>query len=328
VARRAGVSITTVSRVLNNHPSVSDEARQKVLAVVNEARYVPTVQRRCVNTVALVYTGDPTLNSPFDAAVLQGMSGALDLYGYDLLVLNLQRARQAQETYSQLFVRKGVRGVIARTTAQTRGVCEEIAAEGYPAVVVGDRIDGISSVYCDSRDASREGIEQLLALGHRRIAMCVNIVDDHDHLDRIAGYTEALTRNGMEYDDTLVFRLPATRSGGIQAVRRIAAMADRPTAIFLADPLTCVGALVEARRMGLTVPGDLSIIGFDDTELRYIVFPQLTSVCQNAEEIGRTAVHVLQAMLNQEEAKPATTVLSTWFEIHDSTGPVEPRNGR
>lgn len=332
IARNAGVSISTVSRVLNNAPGVSEAARAAVLAHANRAGYVPAVGRRSTSNVALVYTAGASLDSPFDAALVNGIFAGLDGSGADLLILDVRRSRQSGESLTQMLLRKGVAAALLRTTTASQDLCRELVAEGVPAVVVGSRPDiaGASYIHSDSRPASREAVEHLLALGHRRIVVGTHLVDDSDHEDRIAGWREALAVAGLPAEDRSILRATADRDGGVQVVRRLAAMNPRPTAVFLADPLMAVGALEEARRSGLRVPEDLSVAGFDDGDLRHALVPRLTAVCQDTVGLGRTAAAMLVGMI---KSPPATTrerpsarraplqrVLHCRFEIHDSTG--------
>ncbi len=326
IARQVGVSPATVSRAINNHPRVAADVRERVLAAMNRSGYVPTVGRRSTTNIAFAYTGESSLGSPFDASLMFGMSDRMEEYGFDLMILNAVRARQPHENYSQMFLRKGIRGAILRTTARTRHVCEEIAAEGFPAVVVADRFEtpGVNFIYSDSRESSREAVEHLIGLGHRRIGVCVNIIDDSDHADRLAGYRQAMSDNDLPLDRKLMFRVPANREGGGQLMRRIGSMPQRPTALFLTDPMTVVGAMGEARKMGIEIPKDLSIVGFDDSELRHSVFPGMTSVCQDTAALGREAFRILHDLLNQADGSPAAVArkaMRTWFEVHGSTAP-------
>lgn len=322
IAKRAGVSITTVSRVLNNHPRVSPEIRRRVLEMTSKVGYSPAVGRKSITNIAVVYTGESSLGSPFDAAVMYGLAKGMDEHGYDLMVLDARRARQPDETFTQMFIRKGIRGAIIRTTAQTRSLCKIIAAEKFPAVVVGARFDEpeISFVDADSRQSSREAVEHLIALGHRRIAISLNILDDSDHIDRLEGYRKALAEAGIEQDEKLIFRVPAHREGGAQLLRRLMIVPNRPTAIFITDPMTAIGTMGEARKANISVPEQLSVVGFDDTEIRYVTSPELTAVCQDANVLGREAFAALQQLI---ESRPAMTPirksLNTWLVIHNST---------
>lgn len=324
VAKRAGVSIATVSRVLNNDPAVSAEARARVLAEVNRSRYVPAVGRRNTMQIALAYTQEMTVGDPFDAAVLEGIVRGLEDSEYDVAILRLERDKSSSETYTHFFLRKGVRGVILRTTEATRDVCRQIAEEGFPHVVISERFDEpyVNYIDCNSRPDSERAVEYLISLGHRRIALGVHTVADRDHLDRIEGYRAALEKNGLPCDERLVFRHPFTLAGGASALRMAMTMRPRPTAIYFADPMMAVGAVCDAHRMGVRIPQDISIIGFDDTQVRFGVYPTLTAVCQDASALGYEAARWLSAALSHEgPEEPLRRTLPTFFEVNHSTAP-------
>jgi len=324
IAKQTGVSIATVSRVLNNHPSVSDELRHKVMVAANSRRYVSPIGKRETTNIAYVYTGDASLGSPFDSALLEGVYEALAESNLNLMILDLRRSRRNGETYSQMFQRLGIRGAVLRTTHGTRSICEKIAEQGFPAVVVGDRFNDprVSSVFCESRTASREAVDHLIGLGHRRIAVCVNLVEDSDHTERLVGYREAMEGHGLEIDDKLILRIPASRHSGAQIIRRLVTAVDRPTAIYITDPMTAVGAMYAAQEMGLRVPEDMSIVGFDDSEMRHTVLPSMTAVCQDAGGLGREAYRVLSEVIKDKKRPSEIKSPAAWLEVHESTGPV------
>lgn len=326
IAKQAGVSTATVSRVMNNSPLVSGEAKRKVMTVVNSANYIPTVGKKLTTNIAYLFTDQVTLSSPYDAGIMSGLSVGLEQHQLDLLILNARTCRESGESFSQMFRRKGVQGVIIRTTAATRGVCRQVLESGIPAVVLGDQIDGYehASVDVDSRDASRDAVEHLIGLGHQRIAFCTHATDDKDHLDRESGYRQALTDSGIAFDERLVFRVPANRQSGEQLVRRLTTMVDRPTALFVADPITCVGIMTEARRQKLDIPRDLSVVGFDDAEVRFSTFPEMTAVCQDSEALGRHAMGRLASRLPSGgviDDDPSNLI--AWFEVNASTAAKE-----
>ena len=348
IAGKAGVSITTVSRVLNNHPQVSPQVRKRVLAVTNKSGYTHTIGRKSTTNIALLYTGDYSLGSFFDGSILNGMSQGIEEYGCDLMILDARRSLNPGETFTQMMLRKGVRGAVVRTTTETRDVVHTLAAEAFPFVVVADRFDepSINYVYTDSTAASRDAVEHLIGLGHKRIGICTNIVEDSDHHDRLSGYRQAMAEHGLPLQRRMIFHTPAHREGGSALVRQVLAMPNRPTALFLTDPFTVIGALSEARRLGVDVPGELSIVGFDDAELRYAMQPELTAVCQDACALGGEALRILAGMIDRLDDKnsksedfarrsssavvgsrpsplrPATKkALRAWLEVHKSTAP-------
>jgi len=325
IAREAGVSAATVSRVLNEHPKVSDATRQRVLQIA-----MPDVQpganvvpRPATKTLALMYTGEATVGAPFDAIMLAGVHAITEEAGCDVLLVNTRANRLPGETYPQMLRRKGIAGVLARTNERTKDACLDLARAGVPLVAVGERFDdndGVRYVYSDSRDASHEAVTHLIDQGHDRVALIINVVDDTDHLDRVAGWRQAHLDKGLQPDDRLVFRTPARREGGVQAMKRLAVMPDMPTAVYVTDPLSAIGVMNQALAMGIRVPDQLAVVGFDDGEYRYSVYPQMTAVCQNSYDIGReAAAYLLQVMAGTTKGEPLGRRLPSWLEIHDST---------
>jgi DNA-binding LacI/PurR family transcriptional regulator len=323
IARQAGVSITTVSRALNNDPAVKGTTRERVLSVANRAGYVATMGRRNTANIGLAYTGGQTLSTVFDTSVLEGIVRGVNEHRFDVLILNPQRDKEESETYTQFFMRKGVRGVVLRTTARTRDVCTAIAKEGFPHIVISDRFDHsvVNFIDCDSREDSARAVEYLIALGHRRIAFVTNVVPDCDHIDRYEGYQKALKKHSLPFDESLTLRQPANLAGGRTVMGLVNTMRPRPTAIFCADPILAVGAVNTAHAVGLRVPEDISVVGFDDSDIRHSVFPTLTAVCQDASALGFEAALGLTRILSGEVDTGFQSSAPAFFEVNESTGP-------
>ena len=323
IAEQAGVSISTVSRVLNNDPVVNRDTRDRVLSTANRFGYIPTIGRRVTTYLGLAYTGRRTLSAPFDAAVMDGAARGADESRLDLVILNLQRDKLPDETYTQFFLRKGVRGVILRTLSDSREACVAIAREGFPHVVVSERFDApeVNYIDCDSKADTTRAIEYLISLGHRRIAFAMHNLPDCDHLDRLAGYQEALENHGLPLEDRLVFRHPISLAAGGTVFKLTQSMPDGPTAVFFADPLLAIGAMRKAHEMGVRVPDEVSLVGFDDTDMRYAVYPALTAVCQDASRLGYHAASWLGRALNGSTPKRLQQIVPTFFEINGSSAP-------
>lgn len=326
IASKAGVSIATVSRVINNSPKVSDAAREKVLEAINTSQYKPKIGKLLHTNVAYIFTDSITLGSSYDAGIMAGMSSGLESYELDLLVLNAKSCRQPGETFQDVFRRKGVRGAIVRTTSSSQHLCRMILDSGLPTVVLGDEIAGYESncLDVDSRSASCDAVEHLIGLGHRQIAFCTNVIDDKDHADRLSGFMEAHRQAGLSPDPKLLFRVPASRQGGEQLARRLSSMSTPPSAIFVADPETCIGLLNESRGLGIEVPRDLSVVGFDDMDIRYSTAPALTAVCQDARRLGEEALRRLvnQFMSELHDLELTDNTMQAWFEVNASTCPL------
>lgn len=321
IARRAGVSIATVSRVLNSHPQVSDDVRRRVLQAASTVGYTPSVGRRSNSNIAVLYTGHLSLGSPFDSSLLQGMSAGLQQHGYDLMILNARSTRLAGEPWAQLFLRKGIAGAVIRTDEGTRNLCREIAAEGVPLVVIADEFEtpAIRCLGIDSRRAVRRAVEHLVHLGHQRIAITLNDVDDHDHRQRLETWKAVMLESRIGIDDRMILRVPAYRDAGAAALRQIMGMPNRPTAVLATDPLAAVGIFCEAHRLGVAIPRDLSVIGVDDSQQRYGVYPRMSAVCQDAEALGAEALSLLKKLIDGRNEPVASPTLECWLELNDST---------
>jgi DNA-binding LacI/PurR family transcriptional regulator len=284
------------------------------------AGYVPAVGKRSNTNIAILYTGRASLGSPFDSAILQGMSDGLEQHGYDLLVLSA-RSKLPAETWAQFFLRKGVIGAVVRTDEQTRGICREIVDGGVPTLVLADEFEdtAIQTLCIDSRKATRQAIEHLVHLGHTRIAITLNVVDDHDHRQRLESYTTVLTENGIEPAERYVLRVPAVRDSGAVALRQIMGMPNRPSAVYVTDPLAAVGIFFEAQKAGVKIPRDLSIVGFDDSQQRLGVYPRMSAVCQDAEQLGVQVISAMHRLIDGSEDRPVAGNLECWLELHEST---------
>jgi LacI family transcriptional regulator len=171
-------------------------------------------------------------------------------------------------------------------------------------------------------------MEHLISLGHRRIAIAANDTDDGDHIDRLEAYRETLQAAGI-YDEQLEFRVPAHRLDGAQLLRRIMSLGTPPTAVFIADPLTAAGAVNEGHKMGLRIPDELSILGFDDSDARFMTYPTMTAVCQDSREIGRLAFEQLLRLGTKPPASAkAFSPGAAWLEINHTTGRAPERSIR
>jgi DNA-binding LacI/PurR family transcriptional regulator len=198
-----------------------------------------------------------------------------------------------------------------------------MAAENLPLVVLGDHFKhpSLPFVFAESASASRQAIEHLLSLGHVRIAFAACERDDGDHRDRFEAYRTTLEARGLMHPD-LVGRIPPHQMDGERLIRNLMGMPNRPTAVFIADPLVAVGAVNEAHKMGVKIPDDLSIVGFDDTDIRTLVYPKMTAICQDSRLLGHRAFELVASLAGDAppHADPRREH-AAWLEINETTAP-------
>jgi len=325
IAKSAGVSVATVSRTLNNLPDVSDETRSRVMRSAQQLGYNPATQRRRPVLIGLAYPGQPV--NPefggFDAAIVSGVTRGVDEHKFDVALLNVQRDKQPHETYSQFFRRKHVAGVVLRSFSDSRHLCEKIAEEGFPHVVVADAFDhpDVNFVCNDSYDDTAAAMEHLASLGHRRVGLCVHLVRDSDHDDRRRAYTEALRRFNLDADPRLTAEVIADMDGGATAINSLMSLAEPPPAVLITDPLASLGALRRCLELSIRVPDDLSIVGFDDSGARQMAYPLYTSVCQDSLALGQRAAEWLSRRLMGEADPILRERGKTFFEVNQTTAP-------
>jgi DNA-binding LacI/PurR family transcriptional regulator len=298
--------------------------RQQVLAAIDRCQYAPSVGRKRQDGVALIYAGPFTPGSPYDSACIEGMVEGMRGSEFDLSIIDLRRDKSRDETFRQFFNRKGIVGAVLRCTASERGMVAQIAREELPVVVLGDHfpLEKLPFVYADSSSASRQAIEHLLSLGHTRIAFAACEREDGDHGDRYEAYRSTLAERGL-LQTSLVERIPPHRLDGAKLIRNLMGMPDRPTAAFIADPLVAVGAINEAHNMGVRIPEELSIIGFDDSDMRGLVYPRMTAVCQDSNHLGQAAYEQVRrlAAANGSTTDAAAPQHAAWLEINETTAP-------
>ncbi|ONK10607.1 Purine nucleotide synthesis repressor [Streptomyces sp. MP131-18] len=301
VAARAGVGRTTVSRVLNGSPLVSDEARTAVLTAIAELNFVPSSVARSLVTsrtdsIALVIPeSESRLGSePYFSAVIRGVSEALAGTQLQLLLILVRDQRELDRLQEFLTAGRvdGVLLVSVHRDDPLPGLLEEL---GLPTVLAGRRSaeEPLPHVHSDNVGGSAEAVRHLLARGRSEIATITGPLDMDVGSSRLRGWREALVGAGAPADESLVAPGDFTEEGGRLAMRALLERHPRLDAVFAASDVMAAGALAELRRAGRQVPDDVALVGFDDSIVARHTEPSLTSVRQQVEEIGRTITELL-----------------------------------
>ena len=329
VARHAGVSTATVSRVLNQPDAVRQGLKAQVQASVLALGYVPhagarTMKLRRSGTLGAIF---PTIDNAIFAKAIDALQRRLAEAGYQLLIATSDYDPQAEERQALTMLARGVDGLLLCGCGQDASLVERLRQRGVPTVhVMGwpvppDRI----GVGFDNARAMGQVVKYLLDLGHRRIAMLAGITRDNDRAAaRVRGVREALAAAGL---DLPAARLVERRYGlalAREGLRQLMAAKSQPTAVVCGNDVLAFGALLEAQRLGIAVPGALSIVGFDDLELAAHVQPALTTVRVPAEAMWRCAAERVLAALQGSEL-PRETEIEVALVVRESSGPPPKR---
>ncbi|MGX7679679.1 LacI family DNA-binding transcriptional regulator [Jatrophihabitans sp. DSM 45814] len=322
VAKRAGVSIATVSRSLRGLPDVATATRDKVLAAARELDYVasPFAARLASGRSSTVGIVVPFVHRWFFAEVLGAVESVLSQAGYDLLLHNLGDSEGRERFFTVLPVRKRVDAVIVVSLALTQDEVDALKSLDLPIGMLGAEHDGFFSVRIDDIEAAKLAVNHLLSLGHRRIALIGGETDDPMRFTpphhRRTGYQQALSAAGVAFDPALERLGYFTVEGGEAAMLELLALPDLPTAVFAESDEMAYGAVRAIRRGGLRVPEDIAVIGFDDHSTAALM--DLTTIRQPVAEQGaQLATAMLASLLDAAEAHDV--VLETELIVRGST---------
>ncbi len=330
VAREAGVSIKTVSRVLNREAGVHEQTREQVLAVVERLRYRPKLSARSLAgarsfLIGLLYY-DPS--AAFIGAAQKGAVVRCRDAGYHLVVESIEDGApdvgmQVEQMVSALRP-DGM--ILTPPLCDNPRILKVLAERGTPVVLISpaEHDSALMTVRMDDVRAAEEVTQLLIGLGHERIAFVRGASDQVASGLRHAGFERAMKEHGLAVDPALVCQGDFSFDGGVRCARQLLGLRRRPTAVFASNDEMALGVLAEAPRQGLAVPEDLSIAGFDDSASASRVFPSLTTVRQPLEEMARLAVDLL-IIPGEQAASEAERVLEHRLVVRDST--AAPANG-
>jgi LacI family transcriptional regulator len=326
VARAVGTSKKTISRVLNSDPNVSQSMRQRVVDTVAALNYRPLMSARSLAAnrsfmIGLLYDNrSPSYIMEVQAGVLE----ACEAQHYSMMVQPLvSTAPDFAERVEDILSRHRPDGLILTPPLTDHPqLLDCLRAQGVPFASIAPRHCGESiGVILREREAAAAMVQHLVSLGHRRIAHIVGDLEHGAGIWRLAGYRDGLAQAGLKEDPAYMVQGRFSFESGVEAMRKLLALSERPTAVFAADDDMAVGAIWAAAEAGVSIPRDVSICGFDDTTIATQVWPPLTTVHQPVREMGRRATQeLLLRVLNKGEARMVE--VDYQMRIRASTAPT------
>ncbi len=319
VARVAGVSRATVSRVVNGNPKVGGEAKRQVERAIARLGYTPNQAARALVTrrsdsVGVVIPEPPGMlfGDPFFPRLLRGVSSELSARNLQLVLL-MPQSSDEERRVERYLTAGHVDGALLVSLHGNDTLPDMLAARGVPVVVGGRPPSGdvVSYVDVDNIGGARAAVGHLITGGRRTIATIAGPPDMSVGIDRLVGYREALDEAGLERDTALEAAADFTQDGGAQAMRRILDAHPGVDGVFAASDLMAAGALQVLRTAGRRVPEDVAIVGYDDSSIAATSEPALTSVRQPIEEMGREMVRLLLEQASRPGSVPRKVILAT-----------------
>lgn len=325
VAERAGVAVSTVSRVLSGG-YCSEATRDRVLQATRELNYRPnqvarSLVRKESRTIGLII---PDITNPFFPALTRGVEDRARAAGYAVLLANTDGDLALEETAIRALLGQQIDGLVVTAVGKDASKLIEEAQERLPVVVMDRTVASLQthSVVVENVTGARRAVEHLLSLGHRRIAYIGGVPGVVTEVDRMTGYTTALESAGLPVVPELLRHGHFNYEGGYAAMRDL--LSERFTAVFAANDLMALGAMKAIHEAGLRIPEEISVVGFDDIPFAQMAFPPLTTVRQPAYELGAMAAEMLVKI---RQGQVPTCIQSMIFQPElvqrESTGPVK-----
>lgn len=331
VAEKAGVSLGTVSRVMNNDSHVAPETRERVSAVMREMGYVANRQARGLKGSRTNVIGvlAPDLGTGYIGEILHGIDAELGLHQLDLMLFTTHRAATKEANYVANMVQGMVDGLLLILPRNPVDYMATLTDRNFPFVLIDHQGTGnpCPAVGATNWQGGYHATEYLIKLGHRRIGFITGSMDLGAAIDRLEGYKSALQVHHIPYESQLIYEGTFWQTDGYAGGSALLNLENPPTAIFASNDVMAMGAMDAIRSRGLRVPEDISIIGFDDIPQAAMVRPALTTVRQPLEQMGRLATQMLIDQLKHPEKEIGRIELPTELIVRDSTLPLKGKAG-
>lgn len=303
VARKAGVSISTVSRVINESKIVKPETHEKVMQAIEELGYKPNAIARSLKikntkTIGILI---PDISNQFYPEVVRGIEDIANMYEYNIFLCNTDLDKEKEIQYFDVMAEKQVDGVVYIGHDVSDELYKKFKTYGIPIILIGTDYEGIPSVTIDNIRASKAIVRYLIKKEHVRIGMITGKhYDPITYGARLEGYKKALDEAGIPFQEELVIEGGYRFKSGYEGARKLMDMENPPTAIFVANDEMAIGAMRAALERGVMIPDELAIVGFDNIDMAGKVYPALTTVAQPMYEMGAIGMRVLTKILNEE----------------------------
>ncbi len=323
VAKLANVSTATVSRVLRNPKTVKKSTQQKVFEAIKQLDYQPNIlaRRFRTNQTKTILVVVPSLTNLVFSEIIAGIDRVAMEQGYQVLLGDTNKQLEKAQNFINHLKQKQVDGAILLTVRLDQDLWKEIANH-YPIVLASDFVEDmkVPTVTIDNVKSGFEVTEHLIKLGHRKIAHVSGSADVSVSQERVKGYCKALRHYDIPFDPDLFIEADYSIEWGYSSVKKLMAQESNPTAIFFGNDEMAMGGIKAATEMGIRVPEDLAVVGFDDIKFSAIYNPPLTTISQPLHEMGKKAMELLVKIMDDEPLKTEKYVLESEFVVRDSCG--------
>jgi LacI family transcriptional regulator len=328
IAKKAGVSRSTVSRVINNHPNVSEPVRKRVLDIIQNTGFQPNAVARSLAsqrswTIGLVLPHSVSFFfvDPYYPHLTKGIAQACNQFNYTLALFLVANKDDEDKLFPRISHKGFLDGVVVQSGHHgDQGIIGRMIDAGIPIVVAGRpfRFDNVSYIDVNNVEAAKTAVNHLIRLGRRRLGTITGPHNSTVGVDRLEGFKQAIQENGLVSEEGLITEGDFTEGGGYEAMKKL--IPNRPDAIFAASDTMAMGAMRAAREENLRIPEDVAFVGFDDLPAAAYPNIRLTTIRQPTAQFGFKAVEILIEMIESGDREPRHIIMETEMIIRESCG--------
>lgn len=327
VAKKAGVSVATVSRVLNHPDAVAPDTKEHILNVMESLDYTPNWFARGLK---LNRTGAIALLIPeiLDLGYMEIAKGVEDIAhqkNYNIMLCTTEEDRNKEKGYIENFISRKIDGIILVSSFLNKSDLVQLKKQDIPVVLIGrnEELDGEDLVYSDYKSATGEAVRHMLEIGYRKIGMIYGNRPKIENRDKLEGFQKTIIDEGLNYQPDHIVEEENSIEGGYLGASKLLNLKDKPEAIFVTSDMMAIGAMEKIKQIGLRIPQDIAIVGFDNLKISGFIEPKLTTVAKPMYRMGLVAARLLFDKMEDDsegESEPQEILIQSKLKVRKSCG--------
>lgn len=328
VAQKAGVSVATVSRVLNHPDSVAPDTKEHILNVMQSLDYTPNWFARGLklNRTGVIALLIPEILDLGYMEIAKGVEDVAHQKNYNIMLCNTEEDRSKEKGYIENFIARKVDGIILVSSSLKKSEIIQLKKQEISVVLIGKNEEhaGENLVYTDIKAAAGEAIKHMLEIGHRKIGMVCGARPKAENAEKLEGFRKTLSEEGVECPPEYIVEAENSIEGGYLGVSKLLTLADRPEAVFVTSDIMAIGAMEKIKQSGLKIPQDIAVVGFDNLKISGFMEPKLTTVAKPMYRMGLVAARLLFDLMDedagQDDGEPQEILIQSKLKVRKSCG--------
>lgn len=327
VAKKAGVSVATISRVLNHPEAVAPDTREHILSIMESLNYTPNWFARGLklNRTSVIALFIPDILDLGYMEIAKGVEDVAHQKKYNIMLCTTEEERNKEKEYIENFIARKVDGIILVSSSLNKNDLTQIKKQDVPVVLVGknEGLIGENIVYTDYITASAEAVKHMIEIGHRKIGMICGSRPKIENLDKVEGFRKTITVEGLSYQPEYIVEEENSIEGGYLGACKLLNLTDRPEAIFVTSDIMAIGAMEKIKQTGLKIPQDIAVVGFDNLKISGFIEPKLTTVAKPMYRMGLVAARLLFDLMEddrEEDSEPQEILIQSKLKVRKSCG--------